>query len=407
MSPIRVHELRIIPKVGRIEIGFMLACLWYYIIPSAADFNFMLVLGAVAIYLFIEVQRVPVQYAKEVGKVILCALIIAGCYWLFTDTATIQKNVSMYQLKRYLSKFQQVAFAFLPLFFFTRLVFAGTRRQKVIIASTVVLLLGYTLTQTWQELLINQYATRSWGGFAEMSAQDVGTYGFVYAISALIPVLMILVFNLQRYSLKILFVAVIVILFAFLLRAQYTLSLLLAAVAIAIYIWKNTKNAIAKAVVFFTILTIYLALPVLLAYVASHVESSQISIRLQEIANALTGGELGYNLEGRLRLYTQSIQAFFASPIWGNRRLEFDGHATLLTVLSDVGLLGGIPYYYLYFSSRKRVNSLLGDALLSKQFTPIFVMFLMLGFTNPIHSTMPLYPVIWLLAPLVIDLTNE
>ena len=406
MALIQIIQRRTIPKISNIEIGLMIFFLWYYIIPSATSLNFMMVLGVALLYLFYGIQQVPVRYAKEVGKVLLCALIIAACYWLFTDTATIHKSVSMYQLKRYLSKFQQVAFGFFPIFLFARLMCAGTRQQKQMIAVTIAALLVYTLTQTWQELVTNQMAARSWANFAAMNEKNVGTYSFVYAISALIPVLMIMIFNTKDLGVKTLLSVAMTAIFTFLLYAQYTLSVLLAIVSIAVFIWMNSENTVLKTIFVLLIPFAFVALPPGLRLIANKVDSIQISIRLNELATALSGGDLGYNLGGRLELYSRAIQAFFRSPILGNRKLDFDGHATLFTILADVGLLGGIPYYYLYFSCKQRINTLLGDLKQCRQFAPVFIMFILLGATNPIHSAMPLYTVIWLLAPLVINLTN-
>ena len=131
-----------------------------------------------------------------------------------------------------------------------------------------------------------------------------------------------------------------------------------------------------------------------------------MSIRLYEIYYFLVGGDAtGYNMDGRITLYTESIKAFLKSPFWGNRHLDFDGHATFLTVLSDLGLLGGIPFYYLYFSSRKRVRIIINDK--GNYYGPVFLMLLLMGFTNPIHTALPLMYVVWFLVPLSIETFME
>ena len=131
-----------------------------------------------------------------------------------------------------------------------------------------------------------------------------------------------------------------------------------------------------------------------------------MSIRLYEIYYFLIGGDTtGYNMQGRMTLYIDTVKAFLTSPILGNRSLDFDGHATFLTVLSDLGVLGGVPFYYLYFSSRKKVKKIINDR--SESFKVIFVMLFLMGLTNPIHTALPLMYVVWFLAPLTIYMYRE
>lgn len=58
--------------------------------------------------------------------------------------------------------------------------------------------------------------------------------------------------------------------------------------------------------------------PWLFKMAASHVPSEQMSIRLYEIYYFLVGGDAtGYNMDGRITLYTESIKAFLKSPVLG------------------------------------------------------------------------------------------
>ncbi len=408
MRIISVELKKYCPRVSLLEMLFIVFMLWYYIIPSASTMvNFMYVLAIVFVYLFFVIQDIPLRMTKDILKVTLLALFIAACYWIFTNTSTIHTNVSNYQLKRFLSKFQQIAFGFFPILLFARLKLGGTIRQKSTILVIIFAMFAFVGVQTWSELRLNEDATRSWANFAEMSEANVGTYAFIYAVSALIPAILICIEYVQSLPLKLVLAAVIVVLFMFLLEAQYTLSLLLGAISIVVYIVICSRNTLLKILMVASIPFVFVVLPPILGSIASNVESQQVSSRLQEIANALAGNGLGYNLDGRLTLYKKTIGAFIRSPIWGNRSLGFDGHATLLTVWADVGILGGMPYFYLYFSSKERVSKLIGNQGYAKRFLPVFISFILLGFMNPIHSTMPLYIVVWLLTPLLVDVLGE
>jgi O-antigen ligase len=121
-----------------------------------------------------------------------------------------------------------------------------------------------------------------------------------------------------------------------------------------------------------------------------------------ELYSFFTSGDTsGYNLNGRFTLYGKSIEAFLNSPIIGNRHLDFDGHATCLTVLADTGIIGGIPFYYLLISMNKRMKALLSEN--AKNFLPAYFCLLCMGFSNPIHNSLPLAFAVWFIVPLIID----
>lgn len=408
MSVVRMVKCQKPLKLGTYELVFIFFCLWYYIIPSAnSKIGFITMLGISLIYILYAVQHIPVKYVKEIGNIVIASLMIASCYYFFTVTSTISTSASFYNLKRYLSKFSQVVFAFFPYILLLRIVYCGNLKQKKAICITILLMIGYTISTTWKELLINANATRSWADFALMTEENVGTYSFVYAVSALVPTLMIVVHYAKKTITKAGAVAAITVIFSFLLIAQYTLSILIAAVSIGVYLFFSSRSILLKVALVLALPFVFLILPSLFFYAAAKVDSTQVAARLTEMALALSGGGLGYNTNGRLTLYWKCIAAFLNSPIYGNRLLDFDGHATLLTVLSDVGLLGAIPYYYLFFSCRSNVEGLIGDRTAYTKFSPVFISLMLMGFTNPIHSALPLYIVVWLLAPLLIHMLQE
>ena len=141
-------------------------------------------------------------------------------------------------------------------------------------------------------------------------------------------------------------------------------------------------------------------LPYIIEFFAVSVTTGGMRTRLLEVAGYFSGESMGYNLNGRITLYKDTIKAFFDSPIIGNSSLKFDGHATFLTILSDVGLLGAIPFYWMYFSSRKHVNFILENKTQERCFLLTFLAVILTGFVNPIHAALPLPMVAWFFVPL-------
>ncbi len=404
MSLIRVVDAKKTKEIPFIEMLFIMFSLFYYILPSFDKINSILVICVFLIYLVYAIQRMPVKYAKNAFTIFVLSLIISACYFIFTNTSTIDASVSFYHLKRFLSKFSQVFFNFFPLVLLVRIVYSGSYKQKKFICGAIAILLLFVVIQTREEIKLYADATRDWA-YVEKENENAGGYAFVYAISAIVPTLLI-IFHYAQYKWKNLTIVAIFLIFGFLLRAQYTLAIILAIISLLTHVFVSSANKRIKIIVAVCLPLVYILLPFVLYAIAKQVDSYSVSLRITEIADFLSFGERGYNLGSRMELYQKTIIAFFKSPIFGNRYLNFDGHATLLTILSDVGLLGGIPYYYLFFSARNRIKEMLGIADY-KVYFPVFLSFILMGFTNPIHSARPLYIVVWLLAPLLALIFKE
>ena len=130
-----------------------------------------------------------------------------------------------------------------------------------------------------------------------------------------------------------------------------------------------------------------------------------LNVRLEEMYNALSGkgsNLAGSDLYARLDLYWKSIRAFFHSPILGNRTLGFDPHSTFLSILADLGIMGGIIIYNLFSNSFKFMKSSLNTVY--RFYTPLLCQILLMGFTNPIHSSPSIYIMLWFICPLLITL---
>lgn len=398
--PENKYAINIIDKI------FILFFALYYILPDMSNrFNFLipivLGMGYMAYILFISRGSV-----NEVLKYFFLICFIALLYCFLTDTTTIAATASNKLFKRFISKYYQLFMMFLAVFLLKQVIDRGTLKQKKFFLAVSYLLYVYVVLITFRELAVNPNITKEWSEFAESSKNNIGNYYFVYAVPILIALCTSALLEYKKPILKILFALVIVFLFYFLLLAQYTLSVLISIIGIGLYVYNNAKTTVNKTLILLLFVFFAIAFPYIVLFAAKKVPSEQMSVRLYEIYHFFTDGDAtGYNLNGRLELYKKSIVAFLKSPIWGNRSVNFDGHATFLTVLCDLGLLGGIPYFYLFRHSRKKVSSLINDP--QNRFTPIYIMLVLMGLTNPIHMALPLMYAIWFVAPVSLDVFGE
>lgn len=387
-----------------IEFLFFTVLIFYYLLPSFnAALPFMAVLAICVAYMGILCILRP----NEMGFfcfLMLAALFISLMYYVLTDTSTVAIGVSNYTLKRLIAKFQQIFMSFFPLLIFYRTATMASRRQQIFLLVFMIGLFSFVVINTMIELRFNESVTRSWGDFDEQNKKNVGTYAYVYAVPIIISCLPYLSSKLGSRNgyYKALILGIEVLLFVFLLLAQYTLALLISIIILMMQISSNIKNSTNKIILWGALILMIIALPTILSFLAAYVPSKQMSTRLREIAAFFTTGNTNSdNLGGRLELYGETIKAFFRSPFFGNRKLSFDGHSTFLTVFADIGMFGGVCFISVYMLAKKRVGALFSESQ-ARGFKPVFVGLILMGLTNPIHSADSLAITVWLFAPLII-----
>ncbi len=393
-------------KLGWLEFAIIVFFSAHYILPSFdAMLPDIIILVAKIGYILYVCGLQP----KRTGYILLCFAIfvyLGIIYALLTDTATIDTSLANYKLLSIYSKFTQYFDMFFPFILTFRIAECNDSKKKKWLLAIISLMIVYVIYVTIREIEINPNVTRSWSGFSESSKNNIASYYFVYAIPIVISLLVISFNKCKSFLLKIAIILLIVYSFYFLLKAQYTLALLIAVIGVAMGFIKSTKSNVTKFIVIIATAVLMVFMSDILSFVASKIESRQMAIRFKELADFFTRGDAtGYNLGGRLKLYWKSILAFLASPVWGNRRLDFDGHATFLTILSDTGIIGGIPFYYLYFSMKKQISQAIGDN--ENLFIVPFIMLVLMGLTNPIHAAYPVGFTVWFVVPLIIMIVNE
>ena len=371
-----------------------------YLVPSLA-------LGSTTMLFLLLIYCAYIVFIDQklfstVAVPLVLILLLSFLYTVLTDSATIAATASNRELKVFLSTFHQYLSLYFPALLFIRINRIATKTQKQILAAAGISLIIYVIFTTWTYLLEHPDAARHWEDFEEIGEEDVANYYFVYAVPIIISAFSIFMLK-YRGIIRYLSLILVIVGIIFLVNAQYTLAILITVIGVLIQVFRHIKTTLNKVFFVFAMLIGAVFLPQILEYAIHIIPSQQVSLRLSEIRDFLTGkGAGGYNLNSRLTLYGKSILAFLKSPIWGNRRLNFNGHATFLIVLSDTGILGGIPFYTLLVYIYKKISAQFTAH--KSQFGAIIIMFCMMGLTNPVHAAQPLGMVTWFLAPLIIQL---
>lgn len=392
-------------KIAWLELAFIMLFSLYYILPSLnSSVNFLIPIFAGLFYIVYVTLRDTKAGTKVIGYLFVITF-LALVYMLLTDTSAISHYSEPVKLKQFLAKFNQYFCMYLPTVFLYRTLTKANSKQKKIMLVFMFALMMFVVIQTLQELAVNPDAIRQWANFEELGDENIGNYYFVYSIPILFVAISVCVPNLNKYQ-NAVAITLMVFLFYFLLKAQYTLALLITVIGLMVQIFVSLKSGFSKAMLLLAATVGVFFIPNFLEFAYTNVKSEQVATRLKELYDFFTSGSAsGYNLNGRLTLYGKTALAFLKSPILGNRHLDFDGHATCLTILADTGIIGGIPFYYLLISAWKKTKAMLNQE--GKRFFPIFVCLLLMGFTNPIHTSLPLAITVWYIAPLLIDTVYE
>ena len=371
--------------------------LFFYLLPSFTDnLNFVIKFAYIFFYAFYFLWRIS---SRKVLKVTfyygLVILFLSFYYYFFTQTKTIGRDVEFYGLKRFLSKPFQLCITFLPIlgtiFIFKKFNYS----QKKFLLLLFVFLFLYIVIETLTELSVNNKATRA-NNYLENV--DIASYGYVYFISILF-ITMISLLGCFKKAKIILFITIILT-FLFLIYTQYTLSII-APFVVILYMAVRKRKWIFLILALLSILSIVL-FPTIFNFILSQLYNNDIGVRIGEIVDFFSNNSLGYNLSARLNLYWKAIENFLRYPILGNSYVDFDGHATFLVVLSDLGLFGGIPFYWLYFSSFKRFKLIFSTSEF-KLFLYPFLTFVLIGFVNPIHGNQAIPFAVYFISPLMIN----
>lgn len=392
-------------KIAWLELAFIMLFSVYYILPSVSNsMNILVPITAGLMYIVYITLKDAKAGVKIIGYLFVI-LFIALAYILLTDTATISKSLEAVKLKQFIATFNQYFCMYLPAVFLYRTVKKANVNQKKLMLAFTFALIIFVIIQTLQELAINPDAIRQWSMFEELDDDNIGNYYFVYSIPILLVAISVCLPNFNKIQV-VAAVLSMVFLFYFLLKAQYTLALIITVIGLLVQLFVSLKSDFSKAMLLLAATVGAFFVPNVLEFAYTSVKSEQVSIRLKELYDFFTSGSTGgYNLNGRLTLYGKSALAFLKSPIIGNRHLDFDGHATCLTVLADTGIIGGIPFYYLLISAWKKTKLILNQE--GKRYFPVYMCLLLMGFTNPIHTSLPLAITVWYIAPLLINTVYE
>ena len=391
-------------RTSWIEFALIIFMTVYYIVPSLVtvfDWYRFFELGLVYFFFATMVLIKDNAMRSKALRMFVVVFVASLLYSLLTDSVTVAgSNV---KLKFFVSTFSQSFFTFFPAFLLYRVATSSSTFQKTVLLLIVSSAFLLVITNTFQELQINERITRINDVDRQNAQNNVGGYEFVYTVTGIVPVIAYCFFRANRFIYKTLFAVIMTLLFVFIFRAQYTLSLIISTISVLAIIYTSLPKGSGLRVLYFVaFFVVAFILPSILNMLASSTSSEDMSVRFGELQSFFTTGEAQGDMGYRMALYGQALTDFFHSPVWGNYSLPYNPHSTFLGWLAYTGLLGSLPLFYLYKESSRLLFRLMPGRQESFAFRVVIWTIILNGLTNPIHSNLSFATIVFFISPLIL-----
>ena len=188
-------------------------------------------------------------------------------------------------------------------------------------------------------------------------------YGLVYAMSTIVPVLLM---RMEKERNKTFWIVSILAMVAAVFFASYFLAIIAMIVGVVCFFLLRVKNSFIRigTISLFVLVVSYILVSDkivdILLGLADIVPLEMLQIRLQETAQTFING----STEGtavRFAMYYTELKEFLRHPLTGNaiwsRDIVLSGHSTILDMLASGGLIV-FSFYFLYFWSAHKTNLL-------------------------------------------------
>tara|TARA_R100000406_G_scaffold65482_2_gene46153 strand:+ start:10359 stop:11708 length:1350 start_codon:yes stop_codon:yes gene_type:complete len=214
-----------------------------------------------------------------------------------------------------------------------------------------------------------RYLTRSSDLARELTSDGVGGYSLIYSIVVLLPILMVMLLNIRRFVpldeprflrplsripflVYILVLANLVLGFAVVVRAGFSIAIVLAVFSISLSLLFKRRSPLmlmmTPLMLMFAWLMYQMALIPLLEALRPLTEGTSYHRKLLDVIESLRSEQGQGTLDDRLSRYGRSIDLFIRNPIFGViSDRDVGKHSAYLDAFARYGVLIGSVFVYL------------------------------------------------------------
>lgn len=353
------------------------------------------------LYIFYCYLREPKQRGKIIKFIFSCAT-VAILYQILTIPITIRGANAA---SKYLySNFSQYLLVFFPLAFFYRTNKLATANQIKIIVGVILITAIALIQAALKFAAINPDILHSMNqDVLENAGVTLQGFNFVYAFTFLIITCFVLIKRSNSKIIKYLSIGALIYFIYFLLKAQFALAFVTTLISCFYLYYITTRNKDGRLFVIIGLGALIFLTPYILESLIDLTQDLNVlNVRLKEIYDSISGNHAeDSDMQARFDLYGKCIVAFFDSPIIGNKYLPFNGHSTFLLAFAYLGIFGGVLICCMFYKGSKFIQSILGDNKYL-YFKPLMCQIILMGITNPIHSTPSNFIMLFFISPLLI-----
>lgn len=237
----------------------------------------------------------------------------------------------------------------------------------------------------------------------------IANYDLIYTCPMLVAVAIAIYKESSKY-IKSLSLISIIVLFWWVVQAEFMIALLISVIVIAYLLLRVVKDKnIRQALYFFVAISILVFIPfggAIFGFLADNVDSTNLSLRFRELANSfsLQGNSIDSDMGYRSYLYQISFFSFLESPLIGSGigkiYVTYGNHSTLLDAFAKYGIVCGIPFFLYYYRPLMFIQNLMDNRYVVYYKVSIFV-FLVIALLNR-ADTRATYAVLYIVIPLLI-----
>ncbi len=231
---------------------------------------------------------------------------------------------------------------------------------------------------------------------ASLRRSNIGSFDLIYSLVILFPLVVKIFFKNMHMKIKILFGGISLLFTICILKANFTTALMLLFVGciLGILCMFKPKMIIFSAPLWVTglifIKDLFICFVNFLYSISNSIYARE---KLLHIMFVLQGNGDVNTLSSRFDLLHMSISSFLRSPIWGVGNYHHVGlgvpvgqHTQIVDDFARFGLLGGIPILLMITFCFSRNLYPPKRPCFNRELLPCFILFLLLGFLNPLYK---------------------
>jgi hypothetical protein len=292
--------------------------------------------------------------------------------------------------------------AFIPISIFIYAIDEFNEVQNKRIFNLIVFCLTLTLLSTQTALLFFPTIARSLSSSSfdedlrrNFSVYNIASYTLLFNYAVIAPIFLLISKTTDK---KVFFISISALLVIVIVYAQlFSAFLILALNLIVFFLLKKFKIETIKSyflLIFSLAIVAFLFLQsigLVFSYVGNYFDGlEQFNLKISEVSSILMGGEVEEksNIGGYEMRREKTFEQFYESPYVGGNISS--GHHFWIDNLAKFGILGSIPFFFIFFYFFNFVKKQLVNPYLKIVYFHLIIVFMLIGVNKNITLIMPL-----------------